>query len=215
VFEVPFCDGELCLSARGTFRGEEVHDALRLRFASVPAHTAAEGLGTAELAVNVGSDCFFTSDESGLTWVPDRPYEPGGWGYLGGRPRSTQTQIDLTADGPLFQTMREGMEGYRFDVPPGDYELELLFADPDLPAEGPAYLLGKGDGSAAAPAGNRFAIRIDGRTAEPDFFPARDSGCCRAIRRRYLVHCESGRIVVELEARQGRTFLSAVKLRKM
>ena len=215
VFEVPFCDGEPYLSARGTFRGAEVHDGLRIRFASVPACTAAEGLGTAELAVNVGSDCFFTSDESGLTWVPDRPYEAGGWGYVGGRARSTQTQIALTADGPLFQTMREGAEGYRFDVPPGDYELELLFADPDLPTEGPAYLLGKGDDLAAAPTGNRFAIRIDGRTAEPDFFPARDSGCCRAIRRRYPVRCETGRIVVELEALQGRTFLSAVKLRKM
>ncbi|MDE5814731.1 MAG: glycoside hydrolase family 2, partial [Alistipes sp.] len=109
----------------------------------------------------------------------------------------------------------EGLDGYRFDVPPGDYELELLFADPDLPTESAAYLLGKGDASAASVGGNRFAIRIDGRTVEPDFFPARDNGCCRAIRRRYPVRCESGSIVVELETRQGRTFLSAVKLRKM
>ncbi|MDE6070394.1 MAG: glycoside hydrolase family 2, partial [Alistipes sp.] len=108
-----------------------------------------------------------------------------------------------------------GMEGYRFDVPPGDYELELLFADPDLPTETAAYLLGKGDDKVVARTGNRFAIRIDGRTADADFFPARDSGCCRAIRRRYPVRCESGRIVVELEALQGRTFLSAIKLRKL
>lgn len=214
VFEVPFRNGEPYLSARGFFRGKEVHDGLRVRFTSVPELTAA-GLGSGELAVNVGSDCFFTSDESGLTWVPDRPYEPGGWGYVGGQARSTQTEIALTADGPLFQTMREGMVGYRFDVPSGDYEMELLFADPDLPTEATAYLLGKGDAAAASVGGNRFAIRIDGRTVESDFFPARDNGCCRAIRKRYSVRCESDNIVVELEASQGRAFLSAIKLRKM
>ena len=33
------------------------------------------------------------------------------------------------ADGPLFQTLRNEIEGYRFDAPQGVYEIELLFTD--------------------------------------------------------------------------------------
>lgn len=213
VFEVPFRDGETLLSARGIFRGEEVHDGLRIRFASVPDRTAG-GLGTAELAVNVGSDCFFVSDESGLAWVPDRPYETGGWGYIGGTPRSTQREITLTADGPLFQTRRENAEGYRFDLPAGDYEVELLFADIDLPAESSAYLLGREDAGSGS-GGSRFSIRINGAAVESDFAPARDNGCFRAIRKRYLVHTDRDCLTVGLDVSEGRSSLSGIKIREL
>lgn len=108
------------------FDGREVHDGLRVNFTPIPLHIADADWTSLELAVNVGSNCFFTSDKSGLTWVPDRPYIEGGWGYIGGREKSTQTEIQLTVDDPLYQTMREDIEEYRFDVPTGSYEVELL-----------------------------------------------------------------------------------------
>lgn len=212
-FEVPFDDGEHLLLARGTTdRGERVEDALRIGFASTPSRLADAGLTTAEVAVNVGSRCFFTSDESRLTWLPDRPYAPGGWGYVGGREAATQTQIACTADNPLYQTLREGIEAYRFDLPEGLYEVELLFADIYRPTETPAYLLGRGATETAA-TGNRFAIEIDGATVEPEFAPA-EAGCFRAVRRRYLVRHDAGTLDIAFRPIEGRTLLSGIKIRK-
>ncbi len=214
LFDVPFRDGDHLLSARGTFRGEEVRDAVGIGFRSYPARFGAHSAEGVELAVNVGSRCSYTSGESGLTWLPDRPYEPGGWGWIGGRERSVQTEIAATADGPLFQTVREGIEGYRFDLPQGDYEVELLFADVDRPVETAAYLLGR-EAAGAEEGGSRFEIRINGRTVEEDFSPARDNGPFRAVRRRYEVRNEADSVEIRLNPRQGKCFLSGVKLRKL
>jgi beta-galactosidase len=38
--------------------------------------------------------------------------------------------ITGTARVPLFITYRQGLTGYRFDVPDGDYDVALLFAEP-------------------------------------------------------------------------------------
>lgn len=98
-----------------------------------------------EIAVNVGSNCYFQSDASALTWLPDQPYREGSWGYIGGQAVQTQTEIQLTADGPLYQTMRENMEAYCFDVPTGRYEVELLLVEPRKSQSSSAYLLGRQD----------------------------------------------------------------------
>ena len=75
VFDVPFVGKTPYLSARGNYQDTPVYDGLRVHFTSVPMNLNRHNLGGAlELAVNVGSNCFFTSDESQLTWVPDQPY---------------------------------------------------------------------------------------------------------------------------------------------
>lgn len=214
VFEVPFEGTHPYLSATGTLGDKKVYDGLRVSFAPIPSHTADADWTSLELAVNVGSNCFFTSDESGLTWVPDRPYAEGGWGYIGGKEKSTQTEIHLTADGPLYQTMREGIEEYRFDVPAGRYEVELLFADPDGAAASPVYLLGKAEEGAEGQ-GNVFAVSIDGQTVEEALAPARDAGSFHAVKRRYAVRHEGGSLRVGFGTLRGKTYLSGIKLRKL
>lgn len=152
IFQVPFTSGRHLIKAIGfTEQGmtaaagnaePSVADALMIDFKAVPAKPAdLFACPMAELAVNVGSNCFFTSDESNLTWLPDQPYTQGSWGYVGGKAHSTQTEIVNTADGPLFQTLRNEIEGYRFDVPQGSYELELLFADVSQPKAASASLM--------------------------------------------------------------------------
>lgn len=126
-FEVPFSNRNPFLFAQGNYQGKTVQDGLRINFTPIPACLDANNLKGLELAVNVGSQCFFTSDESQLTWLPDQPYAAGSWGYIGGKEGTAQTEIQNTADGPLFQTLRNEIEGYRFDAPQGVYEIELLF----------------------------------------------------------------------------------------
>lgn len=212
-FQVPFTEAQPYLAAAGEFQGRTVHDGLRLRFTPVPDRWEEADARTLELAVNVGSHCFFTSDESGLTWVPDRPYTAGGWGYVGGTAKGTQTEIRQTADGPLYQTVREGIEAYCFDVPKGRYEVELLLAETEGNAAAVAYLLGKGTGNASA-GSNRFAIRINDQLVEECVDLTRTVGPFTAWKRRYVVQHTGGCLSVNFQSLQGKTRLSAIKLRQ-
>ncbi len=212
-FEVPFSGKEPFLSAHGTYQGKPVSDGLRVYFSPVPAQLDASRLERLELAVNVGSQCFFTSDESLLTWVPDQPYTSGSWGYIGGKEAGTQTEIGNTADGPLFQTLRNGIEAYRFDVPQGIYEVELIFADIFRQQSSAAYLLGRGNGQENRE--NTFGIRINGQTVEDALAPCKESGYFQALRKKYIVKNETDHLKIKFQALGGSCFLNGIKLRKV
>ena len=215
VFQVPFSrSGEPLLTARGTADdGQEVQDAVRIHFTLVPARLDERNLEGLELAVNVGSHCFFTSDVSNLTWVPDQPYTPGSWGHIGGKATSTNTEIVGTPDNPLFQTLQAGIEGYRFDLPQGTYEVELLFADIFRATQASAYLLGSDKGQEDS--NSRFTITANGRVLEAGFAPGSENGHFRAIRRKYIIHNDGDGIELRFRAESGKTFLGGIKLRRL
>ncbi len=171
-----------------------------------------------ELAVNVGSRCYFQSDKTGVTWAADRAYTEGGWGYVGGKASATQTEIRCTEDGPLYQTMRTGIEGYRFDVPSGRYELELLFTDTRQQQASSAYLLGRDSGQSHAAARQQgFDIEVNGVRLEENFLPGAESGYFTAVRRCWSVEvAQDGLQVRFLPKTEGnQTFLSGIKIRRM
>lgn len=212
VFDVPFSGKSPYLSACGECQGQKVYDGLRVDFTVVPAQLDEKNLRTLELAVNVGSDCFFTSDESQLTWVPDRPYTKGSWGYVGGKPQSSQTEIHQTADGPLYQTLREGLQAYRFDVLEGTYEVELFFADIFKAGETVAYQLGRTEGVQTDQ--NRFRVVCNGQLLE-ELAPGETNGHFQALRKKYIVRNASDHINLEFEVVAGKCFLNGIKLRKL
>ncbi|MBD3287266.1 hypothetical protein GF337_00545, partial [candidate division KSB1 bacterium] len=80
-----------------------------------------------EYRINAGGDAY--TDISGNDWEPDRAYTNGGYGYVGGNTYETSDPIAETDDDVLFQSERWGLDGYQFDVPPGKYDIELLFAE--------------------------------------------------------------------------------------
>lgn len=133
-WDVPFRDGVNLLEARGTSEGQQVSDHVEVRFA-YRALTLTGSAAPFVLAVNVGSSSQFT-DEAGLIWEADQEYSAGGWGYVGGLPDTTDQSILGTPDDPLYRTFRKELQQYRFDVPDGDYEIELRFVEPDLVAAG-------------------------------------------------------------------------------
>ncbi len=172
-----------------------------------------------ELAVNVGSLCYFQSAKTGVTWAADRPYTKGSWGYVGGKPSVTQAEIQCTEDDPLYQTQRIGIEGYRFDVPSGRYELELLFADTRQKQASSAYLLGK-DSEAAATnilQPQRFDIEVNGLRIEEDCHPAAEAGYFTAVRRCYTVEATQEGLLIRFvpKTEAGTAFLSGIKIRRI
>ncbi|MBC7264445.1 MAG: S8 family serine peptidase [Chloroflexi bacterium] len=80
-----------------------------------------------ERAYNCGGPAY--TAPNGLTWLADQPYAPGSWGFIGGGSVSTTEPITLTEEDPLYQTQRVGMSGYAFDLPNGNYLIELRFAE--------------------------------------------------------------------------------------
>lgn len=201
-------EGTSALTAHATRDGQNATDATTLRLHPLPRLEAGE-----ELAINVGSNCQFTSTVSHLTWQADHAYTPGSWGHVGGSPKSTTGEIKATNDGPLYQTWCEGLDEYRIDVPKGQYEVELLFADASRPGMPQVYLLGKDRQQGAGPV-NRFDIRLNGTLIEQGFSPAPEGRYREASRRRYFTESTDGRITLHFTPVQGKSLLAGIKIRK-
>lgn len=209
IFDVMLPEGESALSATGTLDGNTATDAMAITLSAIPDPSRDE------FAVNVGGNVFFTSDLTGLTWLPDRKYTTeNGWGYLKGEPRRTTSEIFGTVDGPLYQAWLQGPVSYRIDATPGEYEIELLMADISRPAKQLANLLGQSDGEKTTDAA-RFDVRICGEIVEKDFSPADGERFHTAFKRRYKVNATDGIITVELVPIQGEPTLAALKLRRL
>lgn len=209
VFNVILPEGISVLMAQGIKNGKTVQDAMTIQFKSLP--NIAEG---DELAINVGSNCYFTSDISNLTWLPDQPYTAGGWGYIGGKAHSTTSEFYNTLDGPIYQTWREGNWSYKIDAPIGEYEIELLIADVTKPAAQLANLLNKNKEEKHS-GETRFHISICGKQVETNFSPI-DGGKHRtAFKRRYIIRNEHDHIVISAGAVKGEPFLAGIKVRKL
>jgi spore coat protein H len=83
-----------------------------------------------ELALNCGGPDYSSATE-GRYFFSDRPYTPGGAGYVGGTPAGAVFgyRIGGTNDPRLYSTYRSDALVYRFDVPNGDYLVRLYLAE--------------------------------------------------------------------------------------
>lgn len=221
VWDVELQAGKNVVEVRGEFQGNACEQVSEIYVDMVPEHLTEENVSGVELAVNVGSNCYFTDALSGLCWLPDQAYQPGSWGYVGGEVfRKSPGRIGTTAEvkgthnNPLLQTMRSGIEGYRFDVPDGTYELELQFADLTAPSRRLAYDLGNGDESEQKDA-NVFDVTVNGTAWLPEFSPSELVGGNRALVKKQLVTVTGSTIDVRFAVRKGHTFLNAIKLHKL
>lgn len=130
VFEAPLREGRnvICLYSPDNYTAPLDATTIDMKFINIT--DGRIDLGNDELAINVGSNCYFRSDQSGLTWLPDREYCPGSlYGHRGGRRVATNADIALTPDTPLFQHNITGLNEYRIELLPGSYEVELGFAN--------------------------------------------------------------------------------------
>ena len=175
-FDVPFTDGKNVLEAVAQFGEDDgtallhgviagtavagnagpgsekvLKDMLEVDFQGVPECPGEDFL---QMNVMLGSPRYFEDRLSGTAWIPEKEYEPGSWGYIGGEPYRRPTgfgtmlgsDMDIfgTDQDPLFQTQRQGIESFRADVPDGKYSVYLYLAELDADAgrEALAYNLG-------------------------------------------------------------------------
>lgn len=209
VFNVPLRNGGNSIIARGN----NAMDAFAIDIQTIPERFTKGNVNGVELAVNVGSNCSYVAPQSGLIWVADRQYTPGSWGRIGGKDKRTTVEMKGTDDNPLFQSMAEGLEGYRFDLPDGDYEVELGFADPSGNSEGIAYLLGKDSNSNEN--SSSFDILLNDVLIESAYSPASANGHRFASRKKYNAMVKNGSLNLTFRPINGTPILNTIKLRKL
>ncbi|MCM4159868.1 glycoside hydrolase family 2 [Antarcticibacterium flavum] len=175
------------------------------------------------ILLNVGAKVNYTDPVTGETWISDQEYSEGEFGYVGGEVyqknkskfQGTASDIQGTENDPLFQTMREGIEAYKFDVPAGNYRVTLLFSEPEFNAsEENIYNLSEAQKQEIS--GLRsFDVRINGNLFSKDLNLARDYGRIRAVEKSYRIKAGDNGIQVEFEENSGKSVLSGIRLEKI
>jgi beta-galactosidase len=140
IFEVPFVNGENTLIASSKINGvEEITDQLVVNFKLLTDDLASTVIPFDDINISLGDYRYFNDNLSNQIWVPEQAYKPGSWGYIGGsvftlensqrQSYGTDKNILNTDLDPIYATQRIGIEQFKFDVPAGDYELILHFAE--------------------------------------------------------------------------------------
>ncbi|AHG92975.1 glycoside hydrolase family 2 TIM barrel (plasmid) [Gemmatirosa kalamazoonensis] len=207
-WQVPFAAGDNVIEARAG----KVVDRLVIRMDVVP--RALRDTTWREIAVNVGSNAQYF-DDTGPVWLEDRAYAPGSFGYVGGKAALMAREIVITdtKQTPLYVTYRAGLDAYRFDVPDGDYELELRFAEP-----GGAQGAGAAGGAlppGEAPGAHAFGVAVNGRTLVErlDLATRRNVAPARPITTEVSATNGSG-VVVTFRPIAGQAVLNAIRIRR-
>lgn len=212
VWPVTLTDGINVLEARA---GQHIHR-IEISYRSLPSQLN-EGFDV--LAINAGSHCDYIEPVSGQQWLRDTPYQPGGWGYRGGRPLyvgnkiGSKEDILTTDDDPLYQTMRMGMHDYQFDVAPGRYEVELLFVDP--------YPVSRrfvdGAESPRHEGGLRiFDVLINGITYRSQLDLTKELGYNYPLREKFIVEVQPQTpLLIAFRAQKGDAVISGIKIKSL
>ena len=198
-WDVPFTNGANMLEAKAFTGKAVVNDRLVVHFTYRPPILADAAMPFRELAVNVGSKAE-VADADGVIWNADRPYAPGGFGYIGGE--AVQFPRDLpvrgTSQPPIYITYRRGIEAYRMDVPDGAYEIELRFAEPTAVAVGERVV----------------DIAVNGRSAVVGLDLVAQAGTAWAVPITVLTTANGGQgLQVTFAARRGQTILNGIRVR--
>jgi len=209
IFNVPFQQGQNLIEVISKKDGKTIKDFANIEFTLQPKNLKSETNPFKEIAINVGSYCYFIeTDNVDYLWMPDQAYTKGSFGYLGGDLLRTKTRrrnnigVDVSIKGtendPIFQTQIIGIEAYKFDVSKGIYELSLSMAE----------LKSRGE--------NVMDILVNGKKIWENLNLKKQYGKDRGVVKRFLISVDNENgITVDFKGIKGKTRLSGIKLRKV
>ena len=221
LFDVPFTDGENVLEARGS---DGAVDFQRVDFRMVP-----EDLSRfREINVLLGTRRYFEDRTGGQIWIPEQPYRPGSWGYVGGERMYQKTSsgggrpafeadIAQTDLDPLFQTQRAGLEAFKADLPDGRYFVYLYFADLTGPYRGKPMIYGLGNDAVATGETERvFSVAVNGTIVLKELNLAEEYGYNAAVVQRIPAAIEGGKgLQIDFIPSKGLAVLNAIRILKV
>lgn len=134
-FSVPFVNGTNHLKAVST-EGTEDHSSVKFHVLANNLRSKTNPFTT--LAVSLGDSRMFMDELSCESWVPEKEYLSGSWGYIGGAVFKDDEKSDRygtwrdiigTPYDAIYQTQRIGVQQFKADVPDGVYEVTFHFAE--------------------------------------------------------------------------------------
>jgi beta-galactosidase len=179
------------------------------------------------IRISMGEKRQYADEELSQSWLPEHPFNKGGYGFIGGQvykmpgnplqPYGTKKLIKGTNLDPIYQTQRQGIEYFIFDVPDGEYELTLHFCEfvTGNNKAALAYNLNEKDQSETK-ANREFDVLVNGKifleklSNENYLLPER----AVAFKTRLTVTGGRG-IDVEFKKKYGETILNAIELIKV
>jgi beta-galactosidase len=227
-FNVPFGDGQNLLMAQSP--GQAAGDEATITFELQPSNLSSERLPFRQLNVSLGDQRTFTDATLRQVWVPEQAYAPGSWGYVGGRPLVQTGRRSLpygsnrnilgTPYDALYATQRVGLSQFRLDVPDGQYEVTLHFAElENVPAgEQLIYNLEK-PAAPAAPVkqtGRSFDVLLNGQAVLTGLGTDTELPPLQATSFKLPVQASGGQgIRVDFKAIVGEAVLNGIQVKRL
>lgn len=224
-FDIPFVNGLNILEAVGYSETVPVRDLLRIDFRMLASDLKDEKLPFESMNIMLGSNRYFEEKDKSIVWLPEKEYSLGSWGYTGGKSYAKQTRhgqqpasdADILHTGidPVFQTMRQGIESFKLDVPDGEYTICLYFAElASNVTNVSAYSLG--NDALADNSGERiFDVTINNEKVIRNLNIAQEFGEQSAVEKKFIVRVTTGQgITVNFLPIKNETILNAIRVYK-
>jgi len=221
-WQVPFVSGKNQLRV---VSGKE-NDQADINFQLQPFKFNDNNISFSSINVLLGSKRFYIDEKEHQLWMPDQPYKAGAWGWIGGDAyKGTNNRITYGSDknilgtdnDPVYQTQQVGIKQFKFDVPDGEYELTLHFAElvGGETKEALAYNLDNNHKKEVEEQ-RVFDVSISGIAFLPKLNLAVDFGYATAVKKTTRITVQNGKgISIDFNAIQGKPVLNAVQLRKI
>ena len=213
---VSFVNGMNQLKAEANF----VSDVTEIEYRLIPNQIGQE---FEELNVLLGTQRSFEDKTFKTAWIPEKEYEKGSWGYVGGKTfragKLPAADIDIqnTEKDPIFQTQRVNIEGFRADVPNGRYYIYLYWADLNRLENKEALVYNLGSDSSYQNAQPRvFDVSINNQMVLDQYDIPSEVGVGRAIIKKFEIHTmDNEGIKINFTPIKGETILNAIRIVKI
>lgn len=230
LFNVPFVNGENKLEAVTTVNGKTFTDEVNIHFKLIPRDLKSKVLPFTELNVSLGDKRYIVDEKLQQVWLPEKPYEAGSWGYVGGEVYTMKDKGRMsygsdkdilgTDDDPMYETQRVGIDQFKLDVADGVYEVTLHFAELISAQKGEELVYNLSSASSGQPkaeAANRaFDVMVNDLTVMNDLSSNNYLEPEKAYSSKVVVNVTQGKgIVIAFKAITGKTILNGLQVRKV
>ncbi|MDQ6473010.1 glycoside hydrolase family 2 TIM barrel-domain containing protein [Flavobacterium sp. LHD-80] len=226
IFKVPFKNGANLIEAYSA-SNENVKDFVSIDYTLYAPNLNSKKYPFENIRISLGDKRQYTDELTQQNWLPEQEYKVGSWGYVGGQvykmpgnpqiPYGTNKLIKGTENDPIYQTQREGIEAFNFDVPDGKYEVTLYFAElvSGNTREALAYNLAE-KSVKEEKAFRVFDVLVNGELFLENFGNQNYLEPEKAVDMKTTVFVKDGKgIRVDFKAKTGKTILNGIELKRI
>jgi beta-galactosidase len=216
---MPFKAGTNVIEAVGVRNNTTIRDILEIDFKMIPSDLTK----FTEINILLGSHRYFEDREAAIIWIPEKEYEPGSWGYIGGAPyerkssrgmlNNSDKDILNTDQDPIYQSQRVGIDSFKIDVPNVFYSIYCYLAV--LESKGQETIIyNPGNNAINTNIGeNIFDISINDLTMLYGFNPKQETKDKYGIIKKFSINVSDGKgIRIKFIPQKGKTILNALRI---